>query len=825
MDGAALREAEAGGGLEGLELPTFKRRLGIPPQNTTLERAFAFSRARALEAGRSDDAIAAYRAFIAIAADEPVGYVRLAQIFERRGEHPAAADVYGSLGEMHAAAQRWERAAAAYAKAAELVPTDVAVLGALRDAYIKLGQVRLAGQVQARLDAVVHAGPNGSGNGSAPAAEASVAEDGFLADSSVLDAEPPASPPAAGRPASDAPAPVRPPAPPPQALSTAPARHAPPAPAAPHPARPAPSADVPPPAVDGQRRRAPRGRSRPLGQILLDEGIVPREQLDRAIQMQQRSGGHLGRILIELGVVTEQQMARALAIQWGMSFIDLGQAAVDPEAVKVIPQHLALRHKVLGVEKSTRRLKLAIADPLNIVALDDVRLVTGLEIEPVIAPEEEIAAAISRYYAGDIDLMDEAARSAAGLDIEIGDDRSEEVSLDRLRTMVEEAPVVRLVNLMINQAIADGASDIHIEPHKRHVQVRYRVDGILRDVMNAPKAIQAGLISRVKIMANLDIAERRVPQDGRIHVTADKREYDLRVSTLPTVFGEKAVMRILDQSSTRLGLNKLGFAPVTLDLWHQMVSKPYGMILVCGPTGSGKTTTLYSTLHRLNTTDKNILTVEDPVEYQLPRVNQVHVNPKAGVTFASALRSFLRQDPDIIMVGEIRDRETAEIAIQASLTGHLVLSTIHTNDAPSATTRLVDMGIEPFLISSSVIGVLAQRLVRTVCRNCIESYHPPIEALHRLGVAPKEGEDVVFYRGRGCDHCKGSGYRGRMAIFELMPMTEAVRDLILRGASAAVIRGQAIQEGMRTLRDDGVLKVLEGATTVDELLRVVFVET
>jgi type IV pilus assembly protein PilB len=803
MDGAALGASEAAGGLEGLELPRFKQHLGIPPQNRTLERAFAFHHARALESRRSEEAVAAYRSFIEMAPDEPVGYVRLAQIFEQRGEHPAAADVYVSLAEMHAAAQRWERAAAAYAKAAELVPADVAVLGAMRDAYIKLGQVRLAGEVQARLDAVVHAGPNGNGNGNGAAA---------VIEAHVVEPESPsAPPPVAHKPVAETPPPAGPVAP------SAP-------PVSPQPARPAPSVDGPPPVVDGQRRRASRGRSRPLGQILLDEGIVPREQLDRAIQMQQRSGGHLGRILIELGTVTEQQMARALAIQWGMSFIDLAQESVDPEAVKVIPQHLALRHKVLGVGRTARRLKLAIADPLNIVALDDVRLVTGLEIEPVIAPEEEISAAISRHYAGDIDLMDEAARSAAGLDIEIGDDRSDEVSLDRLRTMVEEAPVVRLVNLMINQAIADGASDIHIEAHKRHVQVRYRVDGILRDVMNAPKGVQAGLISRVKIMANLDIAERRVPQDGRIHVTADSREYDLRVSTLPTVFGEKAVMRILDQSSTRLGLNKLGFAPVTLDLWHQMVSKPYGMILVCGPTGSGKTTTLYSTLHRLNTTDKNILTIEDPVEYQLPRVNQVHVNPKAGVTFASALRSFLRQDPDIIMVGEIRDRETAEIAIQASLTGHLVLSTIHTNDAPSAATRLVDMGIEPFLISSSVIGVLAQRLVRTVCRNCIESYHPPIEALHRLGVAPKEGEDVVFYRGRGCDRCKGSGYRGRLALFELMPMTEAVRDLILRGASAAAIRTQAIQDGMRTLRDDGVIKVLEGATTVDELLRVVFVE-
>jgi type IV pilus assembly protein PilB len=788
---------ETAGGLEALELPKFKQRLSIPPKDTTLERAFVFYQARALEVRSADEAIGAYRKFIEIASDEPVGYMRLAAIFEQRGESSAAADVYASLAEMHAARQRWERAAAAYARAVDLVPADVAVLEALRDAYIKLGQVRPAAEVQARLDAIVHAAPNG--NGAAATAVAEIAPE---------EAEPVPPPPPPRRPAAEAAPPVAP-------------RRTPSV----TPPQPATASDGPSPTVDGLRRRTARGRSRPLGQILLDEGIVTREQLDRAIQMQQRSGGHLGRIVIELGIVGEQQMARALAIQWGMSSIDLSSASVEPEAVKVIPQHLALRHKVLGVERTARRLKLAIADPLNVVALDDVRLVTGLEIEPVIAPEEEISAAIGRHYAGDIDLMDEAARSAAGVELEIGEDRGEEVSLDRLRTMVEEAPVVRLVNLMINQAISDGASDIHIEPHKRHVQVRYRVDGILRDVMNAPKAVQAGLISRVKIMANLDIAERRVPQDGRIHVTADSREFDLRVSTLPTVFGEKAVMRVLDQSSTRLGLNKLGFAPVTLDLWQQMVSKPYGMILVCGPTGSGKTTTLYSTLHRLNTTDKNILTIEDPVEYQLPRVNQVHVNPKAGVTFASALRSFLRQDPDIIMVGEIRDRETAEIAIQASLTGHLVLSTIHTNDAPSATTRLVDMGIEPFLISSSVIGVLAQRLVRTVCRNCIESYHPPTEALHRLGVALKEDEDVVFYRGRGCDRCKGSGYRGRMALFELMPMNDTVRDLILRGSSAAVIRSQAIQDGMRTLRDDGVLKVLEGATTVDELLRVVFVET
>ncbi len=795
MDSAGLQSAAVASDIEGLDLAKFKQQVRIPPQDTTLERAFIFHRARALEARGADEAIGAYRKFIEIAGQEAVGYARLAAIYEQRGERNAAADVFVSLAEMHAARQRWERAAAAYAHAVELVPHDVAVLGALRDAYIKLGQVRNAGQVQAQLDAVVHAGPNG--NGATQLREAPQTETQRV----VLPPEP-ARPPRDGASRAVAPEPARPtPAP-----------------------RPSP-AEVSAPAADGARRRATRDRSRSLGQIMLDEGLVTREQLDRAIQMHQRSGGHLGRILVDLGVTNEQQLARALSIQWGMSFVDLSQESIQPDAVNLIPQHLALRHKVLPIEKTMRRLKLAIADPLNVVALDDVRLVTGLEIEPVIAPEEEITAAISQHYAADIDLMDEAARNAAGTELEVGEDRGEEISLDRLRTMVEEAPVVRLVNLMINQAIADGASDIHIEPHRRHVQVRYRVDGILRDVMNAPKAVQAGLISRVKIMANLDIAERRVPQDGRIHVTVDNREFDLRISTLPTVFGEKVVMRLLDQSSTRLGLNKLGFAPVTLDTWYQLISKPYGMIVVCGPTGSGKTTTLYSTLHRLNTTSQNILTVEDPVEYQLPRVNQVQVNPRAGVTFASALRSFLRQDPDIIMVGEIRDRETAEIAIQASLTGHLVLSTVHTNDAPSATTRLIDMGIEPFLISSSLVGVLAQRLVRTICRNCHEAYHPPVEALHRLGVDPKEGEDVVFYRGRGCDRCKGSGYRGRMAVFELMVMTDALRELILRGASAVVIRGQAVQEGMRTLRDDGVLKVLEGATTVDELLRVVFVES
>jgi len=551
--------------------------------------------------------------------------------------------------------------------------------------------------------------------------------------------------------------------------------------------------------------------------------MVTREQLDKAIQTQHRSGGHLGRILVEQGALTEQNLAKVLSIQWGLPYVQLSTIEIDPDVVKAIPQHIAHRHKVLAIEKTKRKLKLAIADPLNVVALDDVRLVTGLELEQVVAAEEDIMAAINRYYTGGIDL-DEAMRQAVTADIEIAEDKGEDLSVQELRTLTEEAPVVRLVNLVISQAIGDGASDIHMEPHRRSVQVRYRVDGLLHDVMTPPKQLQAAIVSRLKIMANLDIAERRIPQDGRIHVVIENKEYDLRVSTLPTVFGEKVVMRILDQSSTRLGLNKLGFNTATLEVWEGMAAKPYGMILVSGPTGSGKTTTLYSTLYKINTTDKNILTVEDPVEYQLPRVNQVQVNPKAGLTFANGLRSFLRQDPDIIMVGEIRDKETAEIAIQASLTGHLVLSTIHTNDAPSATTRLVDMGVEPFLISSSILGVLAQRLARTICTNCREAYAPPVEALHRLGLKPDQGEEILFYRGKGCDRCKGSGYKGRYGIFELMPMSEAIRELVLKGASADQIRQQAVAEGMKTLADDGILKVLEGATTIDELLRVVYVD-
>ncbi len=812
------------------ELAEYKQRLHVAPQDTTLERAVAFHRARVLEAqGKFDDAVAAYKKVLELTPQDAVAYARLAALYVQRGVPRAAVLVYVALAETQAAKQRWEKAALAYEKATELAPDDSEVHNALRDVYVKLGNLREANKVQARIDRILDEMPQAT---TAPP----VAEPPAPSPSKPA---PPASPQAAAPPVAGsrppAVGPTQTPKPPSPAAPSAPASEAGPVkegkPGKPKfikPTKPTPTAGpVPEHPTAAHAASAPPAKGRPigraLGQVLLDEGMVTREQLEKAIQTQQRGGGHLSSVLVEQGILSGQQLAKALSIQWGLPVVELTGLEIDPGAVHVLPQHIAQRHKVLPIEKTKTRLKLAISDPLNVVALDDVRLVTGLEIEPVVAAQEDIVTAIGRLYG--FGNIDEAMRQAGAIDIEMPvDDRSDEISIEKLRTMVDEAPIVRLVNLIINQAISDGASDIHVEPHRRALQIRYRVDGILRDVMGPPKAVQPAMVSRIKIMANMDIAERRVPQDGRIHIVVEGKEYDLRVSTLPTIFGEKVVMRILDQSTARVGLVKLGFTQAVLEAWEEMANQPYGMILVSGPTGSGKSTTLYATLSKINSLDKNILTIEDPVEYQLPRINQVQVNPKANLNFANGLRSFLRQDPDIIMVGEIRDRDTAEIAIQASLTGHLVLSTIHTNDAPSATTRLVDMGIEPFLISSALMGVLAQRLVRTICTHCKEAYNPPPEALHRLGVESEEGEEVVFYRGKGCDRCKASGYRGRIGLFEMMVLSEPIRQLVLKGSSASEIRAQAVSEGMRTLGEDGIFKVLEGSTTVDELLRVVFVE-
>jgi type IV pilus assembly protein PilB len=570
----------------------------------------------------------------------------------------------------------------------------------------------------------------------------------------------------------------------------------------------------------------PRGPKKPLGQLLLERGLVTQAQLDEALRIQSNTTEQLGRILVDLGHVTERDVLRAQAEQLGIPFLELDRTSVDEDVAKAIPQSVVQRYNAVPIRRTGNRLTVAMADPTNVFALDDIRLITGYEIDPVLAAPDDIGVLLRSVdgnsrsdelntaleaLGGGTALPEEAESSGAGVDEDVG-----------RRGLEDEAPVIRIVNVIIQQAIKDRASDIHIEPDRRGVRIRYRVDGVLHEVMTVPKYVHAPLISRIKIMGDMNIAERRLPQDGRIHVRHEGKDYDLRVSSLPTVFGEKIVMRILDQQSILIGLSKLGMLPETQAQLESIIVQPNGMILSTGPTGSGKTTTQYSILNKINSVERNITTIEDPVEYQLRGLNQVFVNRKAGLTFANAMRYFVRQDPDIIMVGEIRDLETAETAIQASLTGHLVLSTLHTNDAPSAVTRLVDMGVEPFLISASVIGVLAQRLGRRICQKCKEPYKPPMDALRRIGFPMEAIEEVVLYRGRGCEQCRHTGYLSRLGIFELMLLSEEIQDLIVRRAPLSEVRRAALASGMKTLKTDGFQKVLEGITTVEEIMRVVF---
>ena len=574
----------------------------------------------------------------------------------------------------------------------------------------------------------------------------------------------------------------------------------------------------------------PRGPKKPLGQILLEKDLINQEQLDEALKVQKNTTEQLGRILVDLGHVTEQDVLRSHAEQLGIPFLDLDRISVDDDVAKAIPQSVVQRYNAIPIRRSGNRLTVAMADPTNVFALDDIRLITGYEIDPMLASSDDIGTLMSGTSDGG-GTQEELQTALQALDGEGGAALADDMDLsgggieqdvDSTQAMEDEAPIIRVVNVIIQQAIKDRASDIHIEPDRRGVRIRYRIDGVLHEVMQVPKYVHAPLISRVKIMGDMNIAERRIPQDGRIHIRHEGKEYDLRVSSLPTVFGEKIVMRILDQSSVLIGLNKLGMFAETQAQLEAIIVQPNGMILSTGPTGSGKTTTQYAILNKINSVEKNIITIEDPVEYQLRGLNQVHVNRKAGLTFANAMRAFVRQDPDIIMVGEIRDLETAETGVQASLTGHLVLSTLHTNDAPSAVTRLVDMGVEPFLISASIIGVLAQRLARQICQNCKEPYKPPADALRRVGFNVENAEDVVFYRGRGCEQCKHTGYRGRNGIFEFMLMTEEIQDLIVKRAPLSEVRNAALASGMKTLKQDGFQKVLEGMTTVEEVMRVVF---
>jgi type IV pilus assembly protein PilB len=580
---------------------------------------------------------------------------------------------------------------------------------------------------------------------------------------------------------------------------------------------------LPVPATNG-RGKTLQPRIDPIGNVLLARRAITEDQLRQAVEIKRESRGQLGRILVDMGAVSKRELARGVAQQWDLPFAELSDGSCNPEVARLIPAALAQRYGVIAIDRTPDRVVVAMADPVNVVAIDDVRLLTGLDVDIVVASADDITRAQNRLQGIDAE-MEAVLKGASAPESEVMDDPAgtDEVAVERLRTMVEEAPIVRVVNQIIHQAVRAGASDIHLEPHRREVKVRFRVDGQLQDVMAPPKQIQAALISRVKILANLDIAERRLPQDGHIHLRLEGKEFDLRVSTLPTVLGEKIVVRVLDQSSTRVALNRIGMPNELLAAWEGLITKPHGMIIVTGPTGSGKTTTLYTALERINTSERNIVSVEDPVEYQIPRVNQVQVNARAGLTFAGGLRSILRQDPDVVLIGEIRDRETAQIAVQASMTGHLVLTTLHTNDAPGATTRLADMGVEPFLVTASLTGVLAQRLVRVICPQCKEAYTPPTDAMRRLGLDSAHPRELRLYRGRGCDFCRGTGYRGRIGVFELMVMTDRLRALVLGGASADQLRGAAREDGMRLMRQDGVEKVLEGITTVEELLRVIFV--
>jgi len=572
-------------------------------------------------------------------------------------------------------------------------------------------------------------------------------------------------------------------------------------------------------------------KSEPIGEIFVRTGLITQDQLNQALEKQKllKRQESLGDVLVSMGFISEKDRVKCLGEQWGVPFVELADLEVDSAIVRLVPQNAARKLKVIPIARKNGKLTLAMKNPLDIFAIDEVRMLTGVDVEPTIAPEEDIINAISRLYRSDANVSDQVSNvikefETGEIDFTSGDiaDDDEDISIEHLRELSEEAPVIKLANLIVSRGVGDGASDIHVEPAKEHVRIRLRIDGILHEIMQIPKKVQPSLISRFKIMAEMDIATKRSPQDGRISAVIEGRHYDFRVSTLPSMFGEKVVLRILDKSAISVGLHKLGLLPETLEKFENMITRTYGIILVTGPTGSGKSTTLYSVLSRINSGEKNILTIEDPVEYELAGLTQVQINPRAGLTFATGLRTMLRQDPDIAMIGEIRDAETATIATEAALTGHLVLSTLHTNDAPGALTRLVDMGIEPFLIASSVVGVMAQRLVRLVCPKCKESYQPPRDAVKRLGIELEGDAKVTFCRGRGCDHCRGNGYKGRLGVYELMFVNDRIRDLVLQKSSAHLIREAAIESGMKTLKDDAIAKILLGQTTLEECLRVIY---
>ncbi|MFQ5877879.1 MAG: type IV-A pilus assembly ATPase PilB [Acidobacteriota bacterium] len=565
-----------------------------------------------------------------------------------------------------------------------------------------------------------------------------------------------------------------------------------------------------------------------LGEMLIKAGLLTPQRLQEALEYQKTNGGKLGFNLVKLGFVKEDEITRVLSQQYGVPAINLSKIEIDDTVVKLIPSEVAQKYLIMPVSRTGATLTIAMVDPTNVFAMDDIKFMTGYNVEPVVASELAIKEAIDRYY-GSIHalelkkVMDEMARDEqADQNLELLEEE-EEVDLQKLEAATEEAPVVRLVNLILTDSIKRGASDIHIEPYEKDFRVRFRIDGVLYEIMQPPMKLRDAITSRIKIMAKLDISEKRLPQDGRIKIKmklqGKNREMDYRVSVLPTLFGEKIVLRLLDKENLMLDMTRLGFEMESLSKFEKAIFKPYGMVLVTGPTGSGKTNTLYSSISRVNTPETNIMTAEDPVEFNLHGINQVQMKEQIGLNFAAALRSFLRQDPNIILVGEIRDFETAEIAVKAALTGHLVLSTLHTNDAPSTINRLMNMGIEPYLVATSVHLICAQRLVRRLCKECKEEVSMPQQALLDIGFAPEEVADVKLYKGRGCATCNNTGYKGRVGLYEVMEIGDGLREMILTGASSVELKNKAVEDGMVTLRGSGLRKLKAGLTTVEEVVR------
>src|SRR5216117_3974839 len=566
--------------------------------------------------------------------------------------------------------------------------------------------------------------------------------------------------------------------------------------------------------------------SQRLGDLLVKEKVITQEQLTQATKVQKASNCRLGSALVKLNFLTDEDVTNFLSRQYGVPAINLSYFEIDASVVKLIPYETAKRYQILPLSRVGASLTIAMVDPTNVFAMDDIKFMTGFNIEPVVASESSIFEGIEKAYGttqqADLEEVMQSMTDMGDADVELQSEESE-MDLADLEKAADEAPIVKLVNLVLTDAVKRGASDIHIEPYEKEFRVRFRIDGVMQSIMSPPVKLKDAITSRLKIMAKLDISEKRLPQDGRImlkmNLGGKKKQLDFRVSTLPTLWGEKIVMRLLDKENLRLDMTKLGFEQESLTKFEKAIFKPYGMVLVTGPTGSGKTNTLYSSISRVNTPETNIMTAEDPVEFNLHGINQVQMKEQIGLNFAAALRSFLRQDPNIILVGEVRDFETAEIAVKAALTGHLVLSTLHTNDAPSTVNRLMNMGIEPFLVASSLNLVCAQRLVRRICKNCSEPHPTPAPALMQAGFTAEDAKTVVPNKGKGCEKCNNTGYKGRVGLYEVMEVTEDLRELILVGASALELRRKAVDDGMITLRGSGLRKVKEGVTTIDEVVR------